>query len=79
MPGKKLGIYNLLVTDGNGDQHKIKFDPKTAPPGWNPVGNIDLSKGETTVTISDKTDGDYVVADAIRWSPAAGNCWEETP
>ena len=73
MPGKKLGTYNLLVTDGNGDQHNIKFDPKTAPPGWNPVGNIDLPKGKTTVTISNKTDGDYVVADAIRWSPASGN------
>ena len=73
MPGKRLGTYNLLVTDGNGGQHKIKFDPKKAPSGWNPVGNIDLPKGETTVTISNKTDGDYVVADAIRWSPAAGN------
>lgn len=73
MPGKQLGTYNLVITDGNGDQHEIKFDPKTAPPGWNPVGNIDLPKGKTTVTISNKTDGDYVVADAVRWSPAAGN------
>ena len=73
MPGKRIGAYDLIITDGNGNRHEIKFDPKTAPQGWNLAGNIDLPEGKTTVTISDKTDGDYVVADAVRWSPSAGN------
>jgi len=53
-------------------QHEIKFDSKAASTGWSLVGSIVLPEGETTVTISDKTDGRFVVADAIRWSPSAG-------
>ena len=66
---RKIGTFDLVVTDSNGDRHEIKFDPTRAPTGWNLVGEIDLPEGETTVAVSNKTDGDYVVADAIRWKP----------
>jgi ABC-type transport system involved in multi-copper enzyme maturation permease subunit len=72
MPGRKWGTYHLVITDGNGDPHEIKFDSNAAAMGWNLAESIDLPEGETTVTISNKTDGQFVVADAIRWSPSAG-------
>jgi ABC-type transport system involved in multi-copper enzyme maturation permease subunit len=73
MPGRRWGTCHLVITDGNGDQHEIKFNSQTASPGWNMLERIYLTEGETTVTISDKTDGEFVVADAIRWSPSVGD------
>jgi ABC-type transport system involved in multi-copper enzyme maturation permease subunit len=71
-PNRKWGTYHLVITDGNGDAHEIEFDSKAASTGWSLAGSIDLPQGETILTISDKTDGQFVVADAIRWSPSAG-------
>ena len=62
-----------MITDSNRDPHEIKFDSNAAAMGWNLAESIDLPEGETTVTLSNKTDGQFVVADAIRWSPSAGN------
>lgn len=72
MPGKKWGTYYLLVTDSNGDKHEIKFDSNTAKMGWNLAESLFLPKGQTTVAVPDKTDGDMVVVDAIKWTPSAG-------
>jgi len=72
-PNRKWGMYHLVVTDSNGDQHEIQFDSKAASAGWSLADSIDLPEGETTVTISNKTDGQFVVADAIQWSPSAGD------
>ncbi|MGD9162694.1 MAG: hypothetical protein PVG39_30090, partial [Desulfobacteraceae bacterium] len=71
MPGKKWGKYYLIVTGNNGHQHEIEFNSNTASTGWNYVGCVDISEGVTTVAISNKTDGDFVAADAIRWLPYA--------
>ena len=71
--GSPQDEYNFIVTDGNGDHYNYKFDSNAASQGWNLVVSIDLPEGETTVTISNKTDGRFVVADAIRWSPSAGD------
>ncbi len=35
--------------------------------GWYTLGTFDLPKGITTVTLSDKTERDYVIADAIKF------------
>ena len=72
-PGRKWGTWNLLIKDSNGDPHEIKFDTNAAAQGWNLVDSLDLPEGEISLTLSDKTDGSFVVADAIRWSPSAGN------
>ncbi len=72
MPGRKWGTYHLVVTDSYGDEHEIQFDSMAAPLGWSLAGSMDLPEGKTTLTISNKTDGQFVVADAIRWSPSAG-------
>jgi ABC-type transport system involved in multi-copper enzyme maturation permease subunit len=70
MPGRIWGIYHLMVTDTTGNKHDLRFDSKSAPPGWNLLGNIDLPEGKTTVTVSNKTDGEFVAADALRWTPS---------
>jgi ABC-type transport system involved in multi-copper enzyme maturation permease subunit len=69
---RKWGVWNLVIEDGNGDPHEIRFDSKAATGGWNLAGNFDLPEGETSVIFSDKTDGQVVMADAIRWSPSVG-------
>ena len=68
-PMKKWGTYNLVIKKGDGEKQEITFDSNAAQQGWNPVGRFDISEGDTTVIISNKTDGDFVVADAIRWTP----------
>ncbi len=70
---KKWGTYHLVVTDANGDRREISIDSKAAAPGWNLTEGLDLPEGETTVAVSNRTDGDFIVADAIRWSPSAAN------
>ncbi len=70
---RALGTWNLAIVDSNGDRHEIKFDSKSAPGGWNMVESLDLPEGETQVIFSNMTNGRFVVADAIRWSPSAGD------
>ena len=69
LPNRKWGTYNLTVTDGNGDQKEIIFDSQAAGPNWNMAESFYLPEGETTLTLSNETDGQFVVADAIRWTP----------
>jgi hypothetical protein len=73
MQRREWGTYYLVVTDNNGDKHDIKFDSKAAAMGWNLAGSFYLPEGRATVTISNKTDGDFVVVDAVRWTPSAGS------
>jgi hypothetical protein len=70
---RKWGTWHMTVTDGNGDEREITFDSNGAAEGWNLSESFDLPAGEVAVTLSDKTDGQFVIADAIRWSPSAGN------
>jgi ABC-type transport system involved in multi-copper enzyme maturation permease subunit len=72
-PNKKWGTWHGIVTDINGDKHQVEFDSKAGAEGWNLAGKYDLPQGKCTLEISDSTDGDIVVADAIRWTPSAGN------
>ena len=73
-PGRRWGIWNLVIIDSNGDQHEVKFDSDAAVQAqWNIVGDFVIPEGEISVTLSDETDGQFVVADAIRWVPVAGD------
>jgi len=69
-PNRTWGTWHLTVTDGNGDAHEIAFDSNAASEGWNLAGSLDLPEGEVSVSLSNKTDGKFVIADAIRWSPS---------
>jgi len=74
---KRWGTWNLEVQDGSGDR-SVTFDADEAVGLWNTVGTMRLVDGEVTVELSDDTDGQIVVADAIRWVPVAGDAAQET-
>jgi len=67
---QRWGTWNLAVTDGSGDR-SFTFDADDAAYQWNTVETITMIDGEVTVELSDDTDGQIVVADAIRWVPVA--------
>ncbi len=71
-PARKWGTWHLTITDSNGDEREITFDSNITAEGWNLSESFDLPEGDVSVTLSNKTDGKFVIADAIRWSPSAG-------
>ena len=62
------GTWNMLVVDTSGDR-EVEFDASVAGSGWNSLGRFDLASGEVRVELSDRTEGRFVYADAIRWTP----------
>ena len=67
----KLGTWGLTLVDGSGER-PIQFDARGGEHGWNSLGTFEIAAGDVRLVVSNKTDGDYVVADAIRWSRARG-------
>jgi hypothetical protein len=63
---RRPGTWDLSVKDEI-DDREVKFDADGGEFGWNSLGTFELAGGEVLVTVSDKTDGDFVMADAIRW------------
>ena len=64
-----IGILDIkLVTDGV--ETPLPLDGRNAEVGWNDLGVFDLPAGGVRVVVSDKTAGEVVVADAIRWQRA---------
>jgi len=68
----KLGTWHLTLVDESGPQ-EITFDAHGGESGWNSLGTFEVAGGEVRLMLSDRTDGDYVVADAIRWRRARGS------
>ena len=63
-----LGSFDMtLVVDEN--ETSIPFDGTGADVGWNKLGEYDLSSTAVRLEISSRTDGEMVIADAIRWVP----------
>jgi hypothetical protein len=62
------GVWSIGVEDSSGDR-AVSFDADAATVGWNAVDTQSLVDGEVVVRLSDDTDGQIVVADAIRWIP----------
>lgn len=73
---RKWGVWHLEVVNDSG-RREVTFDSDAGTQGWNLVGTFELTEGETLVELSDKTNGQLVVADAIRWSPSAGKSSKE--
>ncbi len=71
-PNREWGTWHGVVTDINGDKYPLGFDSKAGTEGWNLAGKFDLPQGTCTLELTDLTDGEMVVADAIRWTPSAG-------
>jgi ABC-type transport system involved in multi-copper enzyme maturation permease subunit len=67
------GTWSLEVIDASGSTTPVTFNASAAPRGWSQVGSFDLSSGEVTVKLTDKNDGDVIIADAIRWLESNGS------
>ena len=61
-----LGRYDMWLRTAQGDTH-IEFDGSGAVGGWNELGEFDIESPRVSVIVSNRTDGDAVIADAIRW------------
>ena len=65
-----IGTLDIrLVADGV--ETPLPLDGRNAKVGWNDLGAFDLPAGSVRVVVSDKTAGEVVVADAIRWQRAS--------
>ncbi|NIM02357.1 MAG: hypothetical protein GTN89_16530 [Acidobacteria bacterium] len=62
------GAWKLVIDDGTGTQ-EIDFDAENHDSGWNSLGMFDIAGGTVRVIVSNETAGNYVLADAIRWTP----------
>lgn len=64
-----LGVMDLRVVSG-GAETPVAFDAGAAEVGWTKVGDFELPDRDVRVVVSNRTDGETVVADAIRWLPS---------
>ena len=61
-----LGSYEMVLRTANGET-SIEFDGRAANFGWNALGTFDLPAGEVQLVVTNRTFGDIVLFDAIRW------------
>ena len=67
---RELGLYEMMLVERTDEGEKrtpIEFDGSIAEEGWNRVGDFDLTSSNVSLVVTDRTDGEVVVADAIRW------------
>ena len=73
----QLGRYEMALVEGTGEAETtdggkrtpLTFDGSIAEEGWNHLGTFDLRSTNVALVVTDRTDGDMVVVDAIRWRP----------
>lgn len=65
-----MGTFHLNIRNGT-TSIATTLDTPNLSPGWQTVGNFDLTENDVDVLVSNKTDKAhmYVLADAIRWTP----------
>jgi len=66
---EKQGDYEMVLEFG-GRRETVDFDGAAAVEGWNDLGRYDLPRGPVRLVVSNRTTGDVVVADAVRWLSA---------
>lgn len=64
------GDYHMALEFADGEAREIAFDASAAEQGWNDLGSFELPKGPVRLVVSNRTTGDVVLADAVRWRPA---------
>ncbi len=64
----ELGTYHIKVDTGAASS-RVRFDGAAAETGWNLVGTFDIDGPSASVRISNRTNGEAIIADAIRWTP----------
>ena len=65
-----LGDFDMVLEFGDGEKHTVAFDASGADTGWNDLGRFDLPTGPVRLVVSNRSSGDLVLADAVRWRPA---------
>lgn len=60
------GSYEFRL-DAGSERRDVLFDGAGATPGWNPIGSWNLGPGKVRLAVSNRTSGEMVFADAIRW------------
>lgn len=66
-----LGNFDMkLLADG--ETTPLPFDGAVARTGWNKIGEFEFATTDVRLEISSRTDGEMVIADAIRWIPLEG-------
>ena len=66
-----LGEYDMALEFGDGERQAVGFDASGAEEGWNDLGRFELPKGPVRLVVSNRSSGDVVVADAVRWRGVA--------
>ena len=62
------GQYDMTLV-ANGERRPVEFDSAVSTQGWNELGEFELDAGPVSLEVSNKTTGNVVFADAIRWKP----------
>ncbi|MCY3624157.1 MAG: hypothetical protein OXH68_20905 [Gammaproteobacteria bacterium] len=65
--GGRLGIQHLSLVAG-GKATPLELDAGRAGAGWHIIGTFALEPGEVELVVSNRTSGQTVIADAVRWS-----------
>ncbi len=63
-----FGKWSVAVSQG-AVSRDVSFSANDAERGWNSLGEFDLQPGDVLVTLSDKAEGRWVIADAVRFTP----------
>ncbi len=68
MRGVTFGKWTIALAQA-AVSRDIAFSAGDAERGWNSLGEFDLQPGDVTITLSDKSEGRWVIADAVRFTP----------
>lgn len=63
-----LDSYHMVLRAGE-DETSVEFDGRRAAFGWNALGTFEMPAGDVQLVISNRTPGQIVLFDAIRWRP----------
>ena len=64
-PRKGIDYHITIFHDGGQDE--IRRYDREFEPGWNFLGTYYISSDSSKVVLSDKSDGEVVIADAVKW------------
>ena len=69
--GRSYGALGTLAMTliADGREGEIAFDGASADIGWNEIGEFEFVSTNVRLEVSNRTDGEMVIADAIRWVP----------
>lgn len=64
---ESIGDIHMTLLRGEREPVSLALDAGGVHGGWNEIGTFEIPAGPVRLTVSDRTTGDIIVADAIRW------------